>query len=62
LAVCRSAYPEAICPYLPDLGKRGDWKAERDNCFTWARHCRAGLASPPAPRRFDQRPAEFCVP
>jgi hypothetical protein len=60
--VCRDAYPETTCPYAPDFAQCSAWKREREECFAWSRRYRAGLSSPPALQRFNQRQAEFCVP
>jgi hypothetical protein len=62
-AVCRAAYPEATCPYLPNLIQCDRWKKERDSCYAWARRYRAGLAADKwVDDRFGQRQAEFCWP
>jgi hypothetical protein len=58
--VCRTAYPEKTCPYSPDLMTCSQWRAERDNCFRWARRYRVGLSSPPALTRFNRRQDEYC--
>jgi hypothetical protein len=59
--VCREAYPEKVCPYMPDLNACGQWKGERDRCRAWARRYRAGLSTPPADQRFIDRQREFCL-
>jgi hypothetical protein len=62
-AVCQKAYPEATCPYLPNLAKCNTWRRERDNCYAWARRYRAGLAADKwKDDRFGDRQDEYCWP
>ena len=62
-AVCRAAYPESTCPYLPNLIQCDQWKKERDRCYAWARRYRAGLTADQwVDDRFGQRQAEYCRP
>jgi hypothetical protein len=60
-AVCRAAYPESTCPYLPNLVQCNVWKAERDRCHAWARRYRAALSLDEwVDDRFGARQSEFC--
>ena len=68
--VCREAYPESICPYtvqgpfggtILDPIRCPQWRDEKSRCYGWARKYRAGLASPPAFDRFDDRQSEYCL-
>jgi hypothetical protein len=62
-AVCLAAYPEANtnCPFSPDLVKCTQWRNEKAKCYRWARTYRAGLRTPQATTRYDDRQAEHCL-
>jgi len=61
LDVCQSAYPELICPYLPNAIKCAAWGAERDRCYAWAAIYRDALfADKWVDDRFGEKQDAFC--
>lgn len=61
LDVCRSAYPELVCPYLPNVIKCASWGAERNRCYAWASIYRDGLfADEWVDDRFGEKQGAFC--